>query len=241
MSCPGDSLSHRKFRPAVIFGRPFPNPVSLAISAVVSSVAYFITHPNVAISSNVPVTEWPLSDLGRKRMRRCLRQPWIAELTAVYASTERKAIDGAEILSHHLGIPLVTVPALGENDRSSTGFLPPDEFEAAANQFFAEPRASFKGWESAFDAQHRIVEAVDRLLSAEKSKGATAIVSHGAVGTLLYCALAGETIDRKWDQPPNGGGNYFRFSLSPRRVYSWWKAIDAIDALPNESPQADAK
>ncbi len=240
MPCLGDSLSHRKFRPAVTILDGLSPILSLPISAVVSSVAYFITHPNVAISSNVPVTEWPLSDLGRKRMQMCLRQPWITELTAVYASTERKAIDGAEILSHHLGIPFVTIPALGENDRSLTGFLPPDEFEAAANQFFAEPRASFKGWECAVDAQHRIVEAVDRLLSAEKSKGATAIVSHGAVGTLLYCALAGETIDRKWDQPPNGGGNYFRFSLSPRRVYSWWKAIDVIDALPKGSPQADA-
>ncbi len=173
-------------------------------------------------------------------MQICLRQPWITELTTVYASTERKAIDGAEILSHHLSIPFVTIPELGENDRSSTGFLPPGEFEAAANQFFAEPRASFKGWERAVDAQHRIVEAVERLLSAEKPKGATAIVSHGAVGTLLYCALAGESIDRKWDQPPNGGGNYFRFSLSPRRVDSWWKAIDVIDALPKESPPADA-
>jgi len=51
-------------------------------------------------------------------------------------------------------------------------------------------------------------------------------VSHGAVGTLLYCHLAGEPIARRWDQPPNGGGNYFRFTLAPRAVHSWWQPID---------------
>jgi len=48
----------------------------------------------------------------------------------------------------------------------------------------------------------------------------------GAVGTLLYCHLAGEPIDRRWDQPPNGGGNFYCFTLTPRAVHSWWRAID---------------
>ncbi len=192
-------------------------------------IGYFITHPNVAISPDVPVTQWPLSDFGRKRMTICLRQPWVADLTAVYSSTEQKAMDGAEILSHHLGLRFGCVPQLGENDRSSTGFLPPDEFEAAADQFFAMPETSFRGWERAVDAQRRIAEAIERVLTVEKTSGAVAIVSHGAVGTLLYCALAGERIDRRWDQPKNGGGNYFWFSLFPHRVYSWWKAIDELE------------
>ena len=38
---------------------------------------------------------------------------------------------------------------------------------------------------------------------------------------------AGLPIDRCWDQPPNKGGNYFGFSLEPRGVASWWRAIDA--------------
>jgi broad specificity phosphatase PhoE len=180
------------------------------------------------MSPDVPVTQWPLSDLGRKRMTICLQQPWVTDVTAVYSSTEQKAMDGAEILSNHLGIRFISVPELGENDRSSTGFLPPDEFEAAADRFFAMPEASFRGWERAIDAQQRIVEAVEHLFAAEKTLGAVAIVSHGAVGTLLYCALAGERIDRRWDQPQNGGGNYFPFSLFPPRAHSWWKAIDEL-------------
>jgi len=30
---------------------------------------YFITHPNVVVSRDVPVPRWPLSELGRERMR----------------------------------------------------------------------------------------------------------------------------------------------------------------------------
>ncbi|MFZ0710516.1 MAG: hypothetical protein WAM53_10790, partial [Terrimicrobiaceae bacterium] len=39
-----------------------------------ANVAYFITHPNVAMSKDVPVTRWPLSELGRARMTNCLKQ-----------------------------------------------------------------------------------------------------------------------------------------------------------------------
>lgn len=143
-------------------------------------------------------------------MRAGLRQPWVRQLTAIYCSSEQKAIDAAAILAEHLGLAFEVVPELGENDRSATGFLPPDEFERVADQFFA--------------AQTRIVHAVEEI--AARAKMPVAIVSHGAVGTLLYCHLAGKPIDRRWDQPPNGGGNFYRFTLSPREPHFWWRPID---------------
>ena len=184
---------------------------------------YFITHPNVVVSRDVPVPRWPLSELGRQRMRAGLRQPWVKDIKAIYCSTEQKAIDGAQILASHLSLPFHQIEELGENGRSATGFLPPDEFERVADQFFASPATSARGWERALDAQARIVRAVERIPASD---GPTAIVSHGAVGTLLYCHLAGEPIARRWDQPPNGGGNFFSFSLSPPRAHTWWRAID---------------
>jgi broad specificity phosphatase PhoE len=185
---------------------------------------YFITHPNVVVSPDVPVPRWPLSELGKRRMRAGLRQPWVRDITSIYCSTEQKAIDGATILSHHLGVPFSEVRELDENDRSATGFLAPDEFERVADEFFAKPTVSVRGWERAVDAQARVVKAVEGI--AEKDNGVIAIVAHGAVGTLLYCHLAGKPIERRWDQPPNGGGNYFRFSISPRAAQSWWQPID---------------
>lgn len=189
-------------------------------------ILYFITHPNVVVSRDVAVPRWPLSELGRSRMRAGLRQPWVRDITSIYCSTEQKAIDGATILSQHLRLGFTDIEQLSENDRSATGFLPPDEFERVADQFFASSTRSVRGWERAVDAQARIVQAVERIATEEDQDGVIAIVSHGAVGTLLYCHLAGVPIDRRWDQPANGGGNYFRFTLSPAAVQCRWQPID---------------
>ena len=186
----------------------------------------FISHPNVVVSKDVPVPQWPLSAVGRARMQAALRQPWIASITSIYSSTERKAMDGADILAQHLSLNVTKMLDLGENDRSATGYLPPQEFEQVADQFFARPHESARGWETANAAQHRIARAVEALVQHDKSTGTIAIVSHGAVGTLLHCHLSGQPISRRWDQPPNGGGNYYAFQLNPTRVESWWQAID---------------
>ena len=183
---------------------------------------YFITHPNVVISKDVPVPRWPLSELGRARMRKGLQQPWVKDLTAIYCSTEQKAIDGVRILAEHLSLPLTEVAELGENDRSATGFLPPAEFELLADAFFADPGTSVRDWEHALYAQSRIVKAVDEIARTESDAHSVAMVSHGAVGTLLYCHLAGVAINRRWDQGPNGGGNYFR-DLSIDEVATKWR------------------
>lgn len=187
---------------------------------------YFITHPNVVVSRDVPVPRWPLSELGRQRMRAGLAQPWVREISSIYCSTEQKAIDGARILAGHLGQSFTQIEDLGENDRSASGFLPPAEFERVADQFFASPTVSVRGWERAIDAQSRTVRSIEKIAETQPAESVVAIVSHGAVGTLLYCHLAGVPIDRRWDQPPNGGGNYYRFTISPRAVHSWWKPID---------------
>jgi broad specificity phosphatase PhoE len=161
-------------------------------------------------------------------MEASLRQPWIPDISAVYCSTERKSIDGAEIVAEHLSLHITPVAELGENDRSATGFLPSQEFESVADAFFAKPETSVRGWETAADAQARIVKAVISIADSDQSPGLIAVVSHGAVGTLLYCHLAEEAISRRWDQPPNNGGNFYPFQIGPDRVFSWWQPIDEI-------------
>jgi broad specificity phosphatase PhoE len=192
----------------------------------VSCTFYFITHPNVQVRPDIPVPDWPLSEEGHSRMQACLRLPWVASVGAIFSSSERKATDSASHLSRHLSLAVNEVPELGENDRSSTGYLPADEFDQLANAFFEEPHRSVRGWERAADAQARVVGAVTHVSEATRGLSTVAIVSHGAVGTLLYCHLTGKPISRRFDQPPNGGGNYFSYSLSPPRAYSWWRAIE---------------
>lgn len=106
----------------------------------------FLTHPQVAIDPAIPVPDWTLSEVGTERMVRFAANPMLARVMAIYSSGERKAVDTARILSEHLGVPFNMVAALHENDRSATGYLPPEQFEAVADRFFAEPETSVLGW-----------------------------------------------------------------------------------------------
>ena len=157
---------------------------------------YLITHPDVSIDPAVPVPDWPLSPRGRERMARALALPWIAGIGAIWCSMERKARDGADILAAHLNLSVTALATLGENDRSSTGYLPRAEFEAVADRFFAHPDRGVRGWETASDAQRHIVAAIAHVCDAAAGRGDIAIVSHGGVGTLLLCHLRGDAIGR---------------------------------------------
>ncbi|PRH87685.1 histidine phosphatase family protein [Labrys okinawensis] len=187
--------------------------------------AYFITHAEVEIDPAIPVPQWRLSAKGRTRHEAFNRQDFVAGIGSVYASDERKARDGGEILATPLGLKLQIVPALHENDRSATGFLPPQEFETTADAFFANPEQSIRGWERAADAQARIVAAVTAILDRDEGEGDIALVAHGGVGALLLCHLLSVPIDRRYDQPA-GGGNYFALDVASRRVLHGWKPID---------------
>ncbi|MCF6369340.1 histidine phosphatase family protein [Rhizobium halophilum] len=185
----------------------------------------YITHPQVDINPNIPVPEWGLSTIGRARVFKSVQLPWAATLQRVIASQERKAIETAELLVSLSEIPVEIQPDMYENDRSATGFLPPQEFEAAADQFFGHPHDSYRGWERAVDAQVRIVAAVTRILDEHDPAIPIAFVGHGGVGTLLKCHLAGHPIARDRDQPP-GGGNLYAFSLADRSLSCDWTPME---------------
>jgi broad specificity phosphatase PhoE len=190
------------------------------------TTVYYITHPDVAISPNVPVDRWPLSLRGRARMRTMLKSPWVSRIRAIYCSAEQKAIDGAAILSEAVNLPYVVVAQLGENDRSATGYLPGLEFESVVDEFFFRPEVSVRGWESAVDAQSRIVAATMVILRSQPYEGDIAIVAHGGVGTLLLCYLKDTSISRKHDQPPTNGGNYFAFDRTTLGLLHGWRSIE---------------
>jgi broad specificity phosphatase PhoE len=191
------------------------------------TTVFFITHPDVTIDPAVPVPDWPLSARGRARMNRALALPFVASVGGVWSSKERKAVDGAAILGAHLHLTVRSLAALGENDRSATGYLPSAEFEAVADQFFAHPEQSVRGWERALDAQQRIVAAVNEVIDASRAdQGTIAIVSHGGVGALLLCHLLGQPIGRVYDQPASNGGNMFSFEAGTRRLVHGWQPID---------------
>ena len=168
---------------------------------------YLVTHPEVAVDPGTDVTRWSLSAAGRARAERLAALPWVAGLTRLVSSAERKACETAEVLAAAHGLPWTVDAALGENDRSATGFLPPEEFERVADAFFARPEESVRGWETARHAQQRVVQAVRRHTAGRDEP--VGFVAHGAVGTLLWCDLEREPVDRRHDQP--GQGSWYPF------------------------------
>jgi broad specificity phosphatase PhoE len=170
----------------------------------------FVTHPEVVIDPAVPVPRWHLKPEGIARLRRFAASGALAGIGSVWASTECKAIEAAGILAGALGLGVRVREDLGENDRSATGFLPPAEFEAIADAFFARPEESIRGWERAVDAQARIVAAV-RAVAEDSDAGDILVVAHGAVGALLCGHLLGVPISRMLDQPRQGC--WFRVAL----------------------------
>ena len=144
-------------------------------------------------------------------------------MRAVWSSRERKAADAAALLAEPLGLEPRKLEQLAENDRSSTGYLPPELFEPALQAFFGEPLLSHRGWETAAAAQERIADALETVLARSPADGDVAIVSHGAVGTLLLCLLKGTAIHRAEDQP--GQGHWFAFDRETRRVLHGWRPL----------------
>jgi broad specificity phosphatase PhoE len=186
---------------------------------------FFLTHPEVIIDPAVPITEWGLSDVGRRRMERFIGEARSQGLVAAYSSDERKATDGAAIASAALGIPHLVDAELGENDRSSTGYLAPPEFWQVVEVFFQHPDESVRGWETARAAQARIVRAVKRLVANEQAAGDILVVSHGGVGRLLAAHLQGVDIGQE-DRPEHpGGGCWLEIDRETLRIRQTWQSI----------------
>lgn len=193
--------------------------------------ALYVTHPQVTVDPAVPVPQWGLSPLGRARAERFARHPMALGLRRIVASTETKARQLADILAARSQATVEHGENFGENDRSSTGFVPSERFEALADSFFGRPDQSTEGWETAAAAQARIVAAVEAVLASHDATRPIGFAGHGAVGTLLKCHLGGRAISRSEDQRrigDPGGGNVFVFRLSDRALLSDWMPMERL-------------
>ena len=190
----------------------------------------YLSHPQVEIDPTKDVTRWSLSEMGRQRAAICAQSPALRDTVRLLTSHETKAVETAYIIGEVLGLKPELVIGTGENDRSSTGFLPRRDFEATADQFFANPDLSIRGWETANDAQARIVSGIFGAIMSKGITGDVLCVGHGAVGTLLYCHLMNLSLSREHDQP-DGGGNIFAFDMESDEVLHGWMPIETFSGL----------
>lgn len=186
----------------------------------------YITHPDVIVDLSVPVARWRLSEKGRLRMSAMLSQTWVKEVSHIYSSTEQKALDGAKILSAHLGLTAMAREDLGENDRTSTGYLEQEAFLEHVRKFFASPDESIGGWEPAAVAQTRVVDAIKGIASIHDVDAHIAVIGHGGVGSLLLTSLLRRLVSMEQEQPGKTGGNYFVFDAADWSLVHGWRPID---------------
>jgi len=193
--------------------------------------ALYVTHPEVVIDPNVATPRWGLSSVGRARADRFANHVLVQGLTRLVSSTETKALELAAVLAAGCGAPVDSGDKFDENDRRSTGFVPSARFEALADAMFAHPDESAEGWETARDAQHRVVGAFNEVLAGHDATKPIGFTGHGAVGTLLKCHLGGLKIARSEDQRRighPGGGNVFVVRLSDRKLMTDWIPMEAL-------------
>lgn len=187
----------------------------------------YLSHPQVDIDPAKPIPDWSLSAKGAQRVAALAASGALEGTRHVISSAETKAIETAEPLAKAFGCRLEIREAMHENDRSATGFLPPQEFEQVADAFFAHPSESIRGWETAAAAQQRIVGEMQECLKTCPD-GDVLIVGHGGVGTLLYCFLSERPISRDFDQGPGGGGCFFAFSTPNGRPDGPWRPLEQL-------------
>ena len=195
--------------------------------------ALYVTHPQVRMDPAVPVPRWGLSDEGRARAEAFARHPLVLAARRVVASSETKAVELAQILAVAARVPFTAEAEFNENDRSSTGYVPAERFEQLADAFFARPDESVEGWEPAAVAQARIVHAVETALMHHRPERPIIFAGHGAVGTLLKCALDRRPISRDEDQRRighPGGGNVLAIRLADRALLSDWAPMEDVPA-----------
>lgn len=193
------------------------------------STGLYISHPEVDILPHVPVGQWGLSALGRSRAKNFANRNLIPQGTPIYSSTETKALELARILAETMPSKIVSQNILVENDRSATGFLPPEQFEQHVKKLFAFPNKSVAGWETASNAQSRIVAAVLEILARHDAKRTIVFTGHGCVGTLLKCYFGDRPIEQNQDQREmanSGGGNIFAFDLAQKKLLCDWTPME---------------
>jgi len=143
-----------------------------------------VRHSLPEIVPNVTYDKWQLSREGRRRCKLLAKSLADYQPMSISTSTERKAVETAEIIANHLGLSFEQAPNLHENDRTDLGMLNSAEIDNLFKSFFSRTDEYIMGRETADQARSRFISAVEEVVS-RKPDGNVAIVAHGTVITLF--------------------------------------------------------
>src|SRR5262245_4311709 len=87
----------------------------------------YLTHPQVEIDPTIPVPQWGLSAVGRRRVTALGARDWLSSTTEILSSGERKTLRRPRCWPRRSALLVEVRDAMHENNRCATGFLRPDE------------------------------------------------------------------------------------------------------------------
>lgn len=158
----------------------------------------FIRHSQTQPDPNIPSTQWPLTDEGRRCCGPLAEQLIPYNLDVIVTSKEPKAIQTGELVAQRLGISCRVMENLHEHARETAPYFGTrEEFLEAVNNLFTKPNDLVFGEEIGLEAQKRFSEAVESVLAAHPQEN-IAIVTHGTVLSLFASQHTGKESYSIW-------------------------------------------
>ena len=179
----------------------------------------YITHPSVEIVPNIRIDTWQLSEEGQKAAKRLSKLNFYKNVRLVYSSREPKAIETAQILSEKYHFKIKSYKELNELNRSSTGFILPDEYIKAIQYVYQYPDRSFQGWEKLDKSYERNTEVLQEIIKKHVGD-LIIIIGHGQSGTLIKCWI--KKIKPSWAEDPKTTACYFIADLNTNKILQDW-------------------
>jgi broad specificity phosphatase PhoE len=143
-----------------------------------------VRHSAPLIEEGVPQSRWRLSEKGREAAMVLAGRLLAFDAPAIWTSTERKALETAEVLAAALGLPIREEPDLREHERASLGYMARAEREAGVERLLASDDELVFGDETARSVLDRMDRALHAAMVAAAGSDVLA-VTHGTAAAIF--------------------------------------------------------
>lgn len=158
-----------------------------------------IRHSESQPLPGLPPAQWGLSPAGRRRCQSLASRLAPYEPTVILSSSERKAVETAQLVASLLKIPYDVVEGLGEHDRSGEPYHDRETFLQLVKTLLTQPEQEVFGQETGAEARARFEQAVRQIVETRQI-GNVAAVTHGTVLSLFMAAHGEEDAYRFWQR-----------------------------------------
>ena len=158
------------------------------------TTVYFVRHAQSDASVQDPFLR-PLTEQGLRDRRLVTEFLSGREVTALFSSPYKRAVDTLVDFSEKQGLPVQTVEDFREHETISDSY-PDENYFPFIQKYWKDPAYKVPGDESLEELQQRNVRALERVLEAYPGK-TVAIATHGMALSVLHgilCTLAATAV-----------------------------------------------